>query len=98
MQDMDDLDETLAQIEKDMNERAERFEKHDFLVEAQRIRKRVMYDIKMIKETGFVQGIENYSPYFEKRLDGKTPNTLFDYFPDDLLIIVDESHMTVPQL
>ena len=98
MQDMDDLDWKLKAIENEMNQRAERFEKHDFLVEAQRIRKRVMYDIKMIKETGFVQWIENYSPYFEQRLDGKTPNTLFDYFPDDLLIIVDESHMTVPQL
>lgn len=57
-----------------------------------------MYDVKMIKETGFVNGIENYSPYFEQRLDGAPPNTLFDYFPDDFLLIVDESHMTLPQL
>ena len=53
--------------------------------------------MKMIEETGFVNGIENYSPYFEKRLDGSPPNTLFDYFPDDFLVIIDESHMTVPQ-
>jgi len=51
----------------------------------------------MIRETGFVNGIENYSPYFENRLDGAPPNTLFDYFPDDCLVLIDESHMTVPQ-
>ena len=68
------------------------------LTEAQRLKKKVLYDTKMIKETGFVNGIENYSPYFEKRLDGTPPHTLFDYFPDDCLVIVDESHMTLPQL
>jgi excinuclease ABC subunit B len=54
--------------------------------------------MKMIKETGFTNGIENYSPYFEGRLEGGTPNTIFNYFPDDFLLIVDESHMTLPQL
>ena len=68
------------------------------LVEAERIKKRVEYDIRMIKETGFVNGIENYSLYFDRRLPGEPPNTLFDYFPDDMLFIVDESHMTIPQL
>ena len=61
------------------------------------MKKRVAYDMKMIEETGFVNGIENYSPYFENRLDGTPPHTLFDYFPDDFLCIVDESHMTIPQ-
>lgn len=98
LQNMENLDQIIIEIEKEMKERAGRFEKHDFLVEAQRLRKRVSYDMKMIKETGFVQGIENYSPYFEGRLDGRPPNTLFDYFPDDFLLIIDESHMTVPQL
>lgn len=98
MQDMSGLQRTLGNIKKEMEDRAQWFEKHDFLVEAQRLRKRVTYDIKMIQETGFVNGIENYSPYFEDRLDGEPTNTLFDYFPDDCLIIVDESHMTVPQL
>jgi excinuclease ABC subunit B len=57
-----------------------------------------MYDIRMIQETWYVNGIENYSPYFEWRLNGEPPNTLFDYFPDDFLLIIDESHMTIPQL
>ena len=68
------------------------------LVEAERIKKRVEYDIRMIRETGFVNGIETYSLYFDKRLPGEAPNTIFDYFPDDFLLIVDESHMTIPQL
>ena len=68
------------------------------LVEAERIKKRVEYDIRMIRETGFVNGIENYSLYFDKRLPGESPNTIFDYFPEDFLLIIDESHMTVPQL
>lgn len=68
------------------------------LVEAERIKKRVEYDIRMIRETGFVNGIENYSLYFDKRLPGESPNTIFDYFPEDFLLIVDESHMTIPQL
>ncbi|MDR0369097.1 MAG: hypothetical protein LBH96_00750 [Candidatus Peribacteria bacterium] len=68
------------------------------LVEAERIKKRVEYDSRMIRETGFVNGIENYSLYFDKRLPGESPNTIFDYFPEDFLLIVDESHMTIPQL
>lgn len=98
MQNMEWVDEILKEIEKEMEEREKWFTKHWFLAEAQRIRKRVTYDMKMIKETWFVQGIENYSPYFEWRLNGQPPNTLFDYFPDDFLMILDESHMTVPQL
>ena len=97
MQDMRNLDEVLAAIDKEMEQRCKWFDSHDMHAESQRLRKRVSYDLKMIKETGFVNGIENYSPYFEQRLDGAPPNTLFDYFPDDMLVIIDESHMTVPQ-
>ncbi|MBU0626640.1 hypothetical protein KKG31_04980 [Patescibacteria group bacterium] len=67
-------------------------------IEAERIKKRVEYDIRMIRETGFVNGIENYSPYFDGRSPGEAPNTIFEYFPDDFLMIIDESHMTIPQL
>jgi excinuclease ABC subunit B len=98
MQDMSELDNAIAAIEAEMEERCAYYEKQNMLTEAQRLKKKVLYDTKMIKETGFVNGIENYSPYFEKRLDGTPPHTLFEYFPDDCLIIVDESHMTIPQL
>ena len=68
------------------------------MVEAERIKKRVEYDIRMIRETWFTNGIENYSMYFDRRLPGEPPNTIFDYFPDDMCLIMDESHMTLPQL
>jgi excinuclease ABC subunit B len=98
MQDLQDVKNILMDIESEMNVRVKQLEQQGKLAEAQRLQKRVLYDTKMIAETGFVNGIENYSPYFEKRLDGSPPNTLFDYFPDDFLLIVDESHMTLPQL
>lgn len=97
LQNLDDLKDILIAIEEELNERVQWFTKQWMLVEAQRLQKRVMYDIKMIQETWFVNGIENYSPYFEKRLDNAPPNTIFDYFPDDFLLIIDESHMTIPQ-
>jgi len=97
IQNTENLDQILMQIEKDMKQRVKHYESKGELVEAQRIKKRVHYDMRMIKETGFVNGIENYSPYFEQRLDGGTPNTIFDYFPDDFLCLIDESHMTLPQ-
>jgi excinuclease UvrABC helicase subunit UvrB len=78
--------------------RIKEFEKLWMLVEAERIKKKVEYDIRMIRETWFVNGIENYSLYFDKRLPWEPPNTIFDYFPDDFLLIIDESHMTIPQL
>ncbi len=78
--------------------RVEELKKAGRDIEAHRIGKRVMYDIRMIKETGFVNGIENYSTYFDKRKPGEAPYTIFDYFPDDMLMIVDESHMSIPQL
>ncbi len=97
IQDTNDMDAIIHQIKKDMDQRVKHYEAKGELVEAQRIKKRVHYDMRMIQETGFVNGIENYSPYFEQRLDGGTPNTIFDYFPDDFLCLIDESHMTLPQ-
>lgn len=97
LQNLDNLEHIVAEIKQEMDERVARFTKQWMLVEAQRLQKRVLYDIKMIQETGFVNGIENYSPYFEQRLDNAPPNTIFDYFPDDFLLIIDESHMTIPQ-
>lgn len=98
LQDDRDVKNILSQIEADMLTRVTEFESQGKLVEAERLRKKTLYDIKMIQETGFTNGIENYSPYFEQRLQGGTPNTIFNYFPDDFLLIVDESHMTLPQL
>lgn len=98
MQNMDDLESILVRIKDEMDDRVKEYESQGRILEAQRIKKRVMYDIRMIKETGFVNWIENYGPYFDKRMPGETPNTIFDFFPDDMLVIVDESHMSIPQL
>ena len=98
IQDLSDLENILKQMEVEKDNRVKEFEKKWMLVEAERIKKRVEYDIRMIRETGFVNGIENYSLYFDRRTPGQPPNTLFDYFPDDFLMIIDESHMTLPQL
>jgi len=98
LQDMSDIDGILKAITAEMEERVEELKKGGHELEAHRIQKRVSYDVRMIKETGFVNGIENYSIYFDKRLPGQAPYTIFDYFPDDMLIIMDESHMSVPQM
>jgi len=98
LQDTNDLETILQQIDLEKELRIKEFEKAWMLVEAERIKKRVEYDLRMIRETWFVNGIENYSLYFDKRLPGEAPNTIFDYFPKDFLLIIDESHMTVPQL
>ena len=98
LQDTTDLEQILAQMHAEKELRVKEFEKLNMPIEAERIKKRVEYDIRMIRETGFVNGIENYSLYFDQRLPGQPPNTIFDYFPDDFLLIVDESHMTLPQL
>jgi len=98
IQDLSDLENILKQMEAEKETRVKEFEKKWMLVEAERIKKRVEYDIRMIRETWFVNGIENYSLYFDKRIPGQPPNTLFDYFPDDFMMIIDESHMTLPQL
>lgn len=98
LQDVSDLETILTQMEAEKNLRVKELKKAGNELEAQRIDKRVSYDIRMIRETGFVNGIENYSLYFDQRLPGEPPNTIFDYFPEDMLVIVDESHMTLPQL
>lgn len=98
LQDLSDLEQILKDIEIEMKARVEELKKQGKELEAHRIQKRVSYDIRMIKETGFVNGIENYSIYFDKRQHGEAPYTIFDYFPNDMLVIMDESHMSVPQL
>ena len=85
-------------IEAELEERVRYFKGEDKLLEAQRIAERTNFDIEMMKETGFCSGIENYSRHLAGRAEGEMPETLMDYFPDDFLIIVDESHITVPQV
>jgi len=88
----------IENIKKEFAERLEWFEKQDKLLEAQRLSQRTKYDIEMLEETGFVKGIENYSRYLTNREPGEQPATLMDYFSDDFLLLVDESHMTLPQV
>ncbi len=92
------LEVAIEQIKQEFNQRMEWFEQHDKLLEAQRLAQRTKYDIEMLEETGFVKGIENYSRYLTNREPGEQPATLIDYFPDDWLLLVDESHMTLPQV
>lgn len=92
------LEKALVNIKQEFEERLAYFEKHDKLLEAQRLGQRTKYDIEMLEETGFVKGIENYSRYLTNREPGEQPATLLDYFPDDFLLFVDESHMTLPQV
>lgn len=91
------LDATVS-IEEELREQVRFFKSEDRLLEAQRIAERTNYDIEMLRETGFCSGIENYSRHLAGRAPGSTPQTLMDFFPDDYLIIIDESHMTLPQL
>ena len=88
----------LRQIGADMIERVKYFEERGKLIEAQRIRERVSYDMEMIREMGYCSGIENYSRYFDGRSEGQPPYTLLDFFPEDFLLFIDESHMTLPQI
>lgn len=88
----------LPDIEQEMHERVEWFKKEGKLVEADRLRRRTLYDLEMLRETGMCQGIENYSRWIDGRKKGEKPYTLLDYFPDDFLMIIDESHMTIPQI
>ncbi len=92
------LEKAIEQIETDLWKRVEEFKAQDKLLEAQRIEQRTLYDIEMMREIGYCQGIENYSRYFDGRAPGQPPFTLLDYFPDDFLMIVDESHVTLPQV
>lgn len=96
--DSENQEEKLNEIRRDMEAQVENFEKHGKLIEAQRIKERVNYDIEMIREMGYTSGIENYSRYFDGRRPGEAPYTLFDYLPEDYLLMVDESHITLPQI
>ena len=92
------VERAIINIKKEFEERVAWFESHDKLLEAQRLSQRTKYDLEMLEETGFVKGIENYSRYLTNREPGEQPATLMDYFPDDFLLLVDESHMTLPQV
>ncbi len=94
----DKLQEAIKRIEKELEERLEYFKENNKLLEYQRIEQRTKYDIEMMKETGFCSGIENYSRHLGGRKEGETPNTLIDFFPKDFLLVVDESHVTLPQV
>ena len=88
----------LSEIEQEMRERVAFFKSQDKLIEAQRIEERVRYDLEMLREVGFCSGVENYSRVLSGREPGSTPYTLLNYFPDDYLLFIDESHVTVPQV
>ena len=92
------LADAIRQIKLEADERVEYFRREGKLLEAQRIAQRTNYDIEMMQEIGFCQGIENYSRYISGRVAGSAPYTLMDYFPDDYLLVVDESHVTIPQV
>ena len=88
----------LAEIEADMEMQVTKFEKQGKLLEAQRLRMRTTFDMEMMQQLGFCSGIENYSRYLDDRQPGSAPNCLLDYFPEDFLVVIDESHVTVPQI
>lgn len=92
------LKRALGHIEHELDTRLTEFKSHGKLLEAQRLEQRTRFDLEMLEETGFVKGIENYSRYLTNREPGEQPATLLDYFPDDYLLLVDESHMTMPQV
>ena len=94
----DKIEHAIKTIEEELDERVEYFKSQNKLIEAQRIQERTNFDIEMMKETGFCQGIENYSRHISGRKPGSPPFTLFDYFPKDFLLLVDESHATIPQV
>ncbi len=94
----DKMKMALIAIEEEMREQVKYFKERDMLIEAQRIEQRTMYDLEMMREIGFCQGIENYSRHISGRAKGSAPYTLLDYFPEDYLMIIDESHVTVPQV
>lgn len=92
------VERAIIGIKQEFEERLAWYEQHDKFLEAQRLAQRTKYDIEMLEETGFVKGIENYSRYLTNREPGEQPATLLDYFPDDFLLLVDESHQTLPQV
>ena len=92
------MDAAIQKIYADLEERVAYFESQGKLIEAQRIKQRVMYDVEMMQELGYCSGIENYSRVIEGRAEGTPPHTLLDYFPDDFVLFIDESHVTLPQV
>lgn len=94
----DSLDMAIRKIKAEYEDRLKYFNQEQKYLEAQRLSQRVKYDIEMLEQTGFVKGIENYSRHLEGRTQGQPPATLLDYFPDDFLLFIDESHMTIPQI
>lgn len=88
----------LRRIEQELEQRLAQFKREGKLLEAQRLEQRTRFDLEMLEQTGFVKGIENYSRYLTNREEGEQPATLLDYFPDDFLMLIDESHMTIPQV
>ncbi len=96
--DDDNVKQAILDIEAELNERIAFFKADGKLLEAQRIEQRVRYDLDMLREVGYTSGIENYSRHMEQRVEGSPPYTLMDYMPEDYLLVIDESHMTVPQL
>ena len=94
----DKLNEAIKRIKKELVERVDEFKKENKLLEAQRIEQRTNYDIEMLEETGFCSGVENYSRHLALRGEGETPTTLMDFFGDDYLLVIDESHVTLPQV
>lgn len=92
------FDQVVAEIERDMKLEVAALKQRNKLVEAQRLEQRTKFDLDMLRETGYVNGVENYSRYFDRRKTGEPPYTLLDYFPKDFLMFVDESHMTIPQI
>ncbi|MEE1785301.1 excinuclease ABC subunit UvrB [Streptomyces sp. SP17BM10] len=92
------MERAVAGIEKELEETLARLEKQGKLLEAQRLRMRTTYDIEMLRQIGTCSGVENYSMHFDGREPGSPPNTLLDYFPEDFLLVIDESHVTVPQI
>ena len=94
----DKLEEACNRIEKELDGRLKELLDNNKLLEEQRLRERTLYDLEMLRETGFCHGIENYSRHIALREEGETPSTLIDFFPDDFLLVVDESHVTLPQV
>jgi excinuclease ABC subunit B len=92
------LERAIEGIRGELDERIQHFRKNDKLLEAQRIEQRTMFDIEMLQEMGFCHGVENYSRWLDGRAPGQTPYTLYDYFPEDFLVVLDESHISVPQI
>ena len=88
----------IERIEKELNERLKELDSEGKIVEKERLKQRTMYDIEMLRETGYCHGIENYSRHISLRDEGETPTTLMDFFPEDFLLVIDESHVTIPQV